>query len=151
MHTNQTRKLHSRAHLHTRIHIHIHTRTHTCMQLPYDSDKRIGALGYGALLPNSVNNQPSFCFALNGNAQNPEVEGVQVRNMYMYVCMYVCIWNRGKRAGKHVLYVCIFMCVYICMYVRTYLCVFVCMCVYVCIEKRSKNKAGFRIILRMCP
>mmetsp|Transcript_46909 Transcript_46909/g.114263 ORF Transcript_46909/g.114263 Transcript_46909/m.114263 type:complete len:557 (+) Transcript_46909:148-1818(+) len=45
--------------------------------LPYDHDKRICALGYGAVLPNSAQEKASFCFALNGNTQDPEVDGVQ--------------------------------------------------------------------------
>mmetsp|Transcript_25825 Transcript_25825/g.40429 ORF Transcript_25825/g.40429 Transcript_25825/m.40429 type:complete len:564 (-) Transcript_25825:61-1752(-) len=43
--------------------------------LDYDHDKKCAALGYGAILPNKE--EASHCFALNGNAQNPEVEGVQ--------------------------------------------------------------------------
>jgi hypothetical protein len=42
---------------------------------PYDTDKKIPAYGYGAALP--PNNIVSHCFALNGNAGDPDCDGIQ--------------------------------------------------------------------------
>ena len=46
---------------------------------PYDSDQMIPAFGFGAQLPPGW--EVSHCFPLNFNYQNPEVNGVQVRNV----------------------------------------------------------------------
>lgn len=41
----------------------------------YDTDKRFPCWGFGAALPPA--GTTSHCFALNGNAGNPEVQGVK--------------------------------------------------------------------------
>jgi hypothetical protein len=43
--------------------------------LEYDKDKKVGALGFGAILPNGKD--ASHCFALTGNPSQMEVDGVQ--------------------------------------------------------------------------
>ena len=41
----------------------------------YDKDKKIGALGFGAILPGK--SEASHNFALSGSPQNVEVDGVE--------------------------------------------------------------------------
>ena len=43
--------------------------------LEYDKDKKVGGLGFGAILPNGKD--ASHCFALTGNPSQMEVDGVQ--------------------------------------------------------------------------
>lgn len=43
--------------------------------VPYDSDQKIPVFGFGARMPTGT---VSHCFPLNGNLQNPEVQGVEV-------------------------------------------------------------------------
>ena len=49
----------------------------------YDTDHKIPAFGFGALIERNGKKETSHCFALNGNEDNPEVEGVSgILDMY---------------------------------------------------------------------
>lgn len=42
----------------------------------YDSDQMYPVYGFGGKVPEHPENQPSHCFALNGDIYNPEVFGI---------------------------------------------------------------------------
>lgn len=49
----------------------------------YDSDQMFPVYGFGGKVPNHPEDKASFCFALNGDIYNPEVNGVEgVRQVY---------------------------------------------------------------------
>jgi len=50
----------------------------------YDSDQKFPVFGFGAKAPELGG--VSHCFPLNGNPDNPEVDGIEVYKMRCLVC-----------------------------------------------------------------
>ena len=44
---------------------------------PYDNDRAFPVFGFGGIPRHLGLNSVSHCFAMNGNAQNPSIEGIQ--------------------------------------------------------------------------